>query len=129
MSNPEQLIRVEDGTLSETCSWVYVWVRRCPDPAVVYVGATGLPLAVRTWLHLNDDNPDVGRIRAHFPEAMAGSVEVVGFKVDGAIDRRQVRATVAGLLSGTTVTTGVDERVLDLASYIVERIHEIVGSE
>ena len=57
-------LRVSGGEL-EPEPWVYAWVAR---DGVVYVGATALHPATRTWLHLHDEDPDVGRMRARFPD-------------------------------------------------------------
>lgn len=66
----ERSIGVIDGQLVGDESWVYVWLK---DREILYVGATRLPLGARTWLHLTDDDPAIGKIRAHHPEAMKGT--------------------------------------------------------
>ena len=68
-----QVLRVRGGELAGTGSWVYVWLRAGErDHPVVYVGGTGLPPAVRTWLHLHDSDPDVGRLAARYPAGPGG---------------------------------------------------------
>ncbi len=42
-------LRVRAGELFDAGSWLYAWFRQT-DRRVVYVGGTGLPPAVRTWL-------------------------------------------------------------------------------
>ncbi len=86
-----------DGEFHPTQSWIYVWVR--PSGEVLYVGATGLPLAARVWLHANDERPEVGRVRADRPEALVGEVEVRGFGVSAGLDRGAVRRCLESLLA------------------------------
>jgi hypothetical protein len=62
--------------------------------SVVYVGATGLPPAVRTWLHLHDSDPDVGRLAARYSEAAREDLDVLAFRVPGQVSRRLLKAAV-----------------------------------
>ena len=66
---------------------------------MLYVGATGLPLAARVWLHANDERPEVGRVRALRPDALVGEVDVRGFEVAAWLDRGAVRRCLESLLS------------------------------
>jgi hypothetical protein len=59
--------RVHGGQFRDE-SWVYAWFSEA-DQGVVYVGATQLPPQVRTWLHLHDPDPDIGRLAARLPGA------------------------------------------------------------
>lgn len=95
-------IAVQDGEF-EPESWLYVWLTSAEPLRVVYVGATWLPPAVRTFLHLHDPDPNVGRIRAQHPELTRGSVSVRAFRLDAALDRPTVRSMVVGLLDGDEV--------------------------
>lgn len=80
-------LRVRDGQL-EGEPWVYAWVG--PD-GVVYVGATALHPATRTWLHLHDDDPDVGRMRARYAELASEELDVLALRLPAGVDRQQVR--------------------------------------
>jgi hypothetical protein len=81
---------------------VYAWTSA---DGVVYVGATALHPATRTWLHLNDEDPNVGRMRARYPELANEELDVLAHELPAGVDRQQVRhgAVVAlaerGLLS------------------------------
>jgi hypothetical protein len=88
---------VQDGEVGGGGSWVYVWAL---DGEVLYVGATRLPPAVRTWLHLHDDDPEVGRIRAEHPEAAGGTVEIRAFRLSDDVARGAVRDAVRRGLDG-----------------------------
>lgn len=56
-------LRVAASDFVDAGSWVYVeW--STDDRGVVYVGATGQPPALRTWLHLHDPDPNIGRVGA-----------------------------------------------------------------
>ena len=119
----EQRIEVSDGQLSNPGSWVYVWLRRGPSTEVVYVGATGLPPTVRTWLHLNHDEPAVGRVRSQHPEALAGDLTVHAFRLRSSIDRPAVKHAVLSLLDGDAGPyESLDHPVLDAAHEIIARL-------
>lgn len=122
---PTRRLHVEDGSL-DTANLVYAWVRRGSPPTVAYVGATSLPLAVRTWLHLNDSDPEIGRIRAHHPEAMSGAVDVIGFELDRTVERRAVKAAVAEMISGSPPPSTTSEADLDAAARIVAQLREYI---
>ena len=88
-------LRVRGGEL-EAEPWVYAWVAR---DGVVYVGATALHPATRTWLHLHDADPDVGRMRARFPELAGEDLDVVALPLPGDVDRQRVRHGAVALLA------------------------------
>ena len=67
---------------------MYAWTG--PE-GVVYVGATGLHPATRTWLHLNDEDPNVGRMRARYPELATEEFDVLAHELPAGVDRQQVR--------------------------------------
>jgi hypothetical protein len=88
-------LRVRGGELEQE-PWVYAWLSA---GGVVYVGATGLHPATRTWLHLHDDDPDVGRLRARFPELADEELEVVAVRLSADVDRQRVRHGAVALLA------------------------------
>lgn len=111
-----------DGEFRPAQSWIYVWTR--PGGEVLYVGATGLPLPARVWLHANDERPEVGRVRAVRPDALVGEVEVRGFAVASELDRRAIRECLEHLL-GDDPHVGLDEfdqLVVDEANRIREAL-------
>jgi hypothetical protein len=87
-------LRVRDGALPPE-PWVYAWVA---SDGVVYVGATALHPATRTWLHLNDADPDVGRMRARFPGLEQEDFDVVALPLPEGLDRQRVRHGAVALL-------------------------------
>ena len=80
-------LRVRNGEL-EAEAWVYAWTGA---EGVVYVGATRLHPATRTWLHLHDDDPDVGRMRARYPQLASEALDVIAVQLPAGVDRQQVR--------------------------------------
>jgi hypothetical protein len=90
------VLRVREGELESGGQWVYAWL--APD-GVVYVGATALHLETRTWLHLHDDNPDVGRMRARFPEVANEELEVLAVELPEGVDRQRIRHGAVALLA------------------------------
>jgi 8-oxo-dGTP pyrophosphatase MutT (NUDIX family) len=93
----EQRLQIADGELDGVGSWVYVWLT---GEGVIHVGATGLPPAVRSWLHLHDEAPEVGRVRAQHPEALIGQAEVHAFRLAEGLDRQQVKQALLARLEG-----------------------------
>ncbi|MEL6983789.1 MAG: hypothetical protein AAFO29_15295 [Actinomycetota bacterium] len=115
-------MQLTDGEF-HPASWVYVWTR--PGGEVLYVGATGLPLAARVWLHANDERPEVGRVRAHRPDALTGDVIVRGFPVPPELDRGAVRQCLEAMLAQPLQIdrSDFDDAVVAEAT----RIHEALG--
>jgi hypothetical protein len=88
-------LRVRGGEL-EPEPWVYAWVG---TDGAVYVGATALHPATRTWLHLHDQDPDVGRMRARYPEVASEDMDVVALALPDDVDRQRVRHGAVALLA------------------------------
>jgi hypothetical protein len=88
-------LRVRGGEL-EPEPWVYAWVGA---DGVVYVGATALHPATRTWLHLHDDDPNIGRMRARYPEVAKEDLDVVAVPLPPEVDRQRVRHGAVALLA------------------------------
>jgi hypothetical protein len=80
-------LRIRDGDLPAE-AWVYAWASA---DGVVYVGATGLHPATRTWLHLHDEDPNVGRMRARYPQLASEELDVIAHELPADVDRQQVR--------------------------------------
>ena len=81
-------LQVRGGELESDGQWVYAWVAR---DGVVYVGATTLHPATRTWLHLHDEDPNVGRLRARFAGLADEELDVLAYELPDGVDRQQVR--------------------------------------
>ena len=79
------VLEVRLGELQGSGSWVYAWLGA---EGVVYVGATGLHPATRTWLHLTDEDPNVGRVRARYPGWDAEELDVVALRLPDEEDRQ-----------------------------------------
>jgi hypothetical protein len=79
------------------------------DGYVIYVGATGLPPVVRTWLHLHGEGPDTARVRGRYPRAFDADFDVVAFRLPVDVDRRDAKGALirrlaqAGMLAETYV--------------------------
>jgi hypothetical protein len=95
-------LHVRDGNLTDSGSWVCLWMF---EGQVIYVGATGLPPEVRTWLHLHDPDPEIGRLKARYPGIGTDSLDVIAFPLPESVPRSHAKAAAidrlgaAGLLS------------------------------
>ena len=89
------VLRVRQGELEAEGQWVYAWIG---PSGVVYVGATTLHPATRTWLHLHHDDPEIGRIAARYPELADVELDVVAVRLEEGVDRQQVRHSAVRLL-------------------------------
>jgi hypothetical protein len=89
-------LRVKEGELESGGQWVYAWI--APD-GVVYVGATTLHPETRTWLHLHDDNPEVGRMKARFADLATDELDVLAVELPEGIDRQRIRHGAVTLLA------------------------------
>lgn len=113
----EVRIDLIDGEFADEMSWIYVWMR-ADTGAIFYVGATPLPPAVRTWLHLHDEDPDIGRVRAQRPDALQGEVIVRAFELGPGFDRQEVKRALIRLMKGETG----QGPAFELAGVILDRL-------
>jgi hypothetical protein len=124
------VVRVRDGELADTCNWVYAWL----DEArlVVYVGATGLDPRTRAWLHLHDDDPDVGRMAARFERLSTSQLAVLAMSVPDEVSRADVRDALGarladeGLLADDAITDHL-QLVLDPGEPALELVERFVA--
>jgi hypothetical protein len=98
MENEAILLQVRDGELVGVGSWVYAWLRPGADRPVVYVGSTGVPPVVRIWLHLHDSDPDIGRVKARYPDVAHEPLDVLAFPVPSRLDRAAVKTALVDRL-------------------------------
>lgn len=98
MESEAVLLQVRDGELVGIGSWVYVWLRAGQDRPVVYVGSTGVPPVVRTWLHLHDADPEIGRILARYPHVAREALDVLAFSVPPTLSRTTVKSALVDRL-------------------------------
>ncbi|ACZ83138.1 hypothetical protein [Streptosporangium roseum] len=89
-------LRIRGGELTDSGSWIYVWLL---EGRVIYIGTTGLPPEVRTWLHLHDPDPDIGRVKARYPGIGTDSLDVVAFRLPESMPRSEVKVAVIAHLS------------------------------
>jgi len=129
------IIAVRHGEPTFSESWVYVWLRH-RDRAVTYVGATGLPPALRTWLHLTDADPAVGRVVARYRDAgldIGEDHDVLAFAMPPTVERSHVkdvlisRLVIRGQLAADHVCDGSTQVALNAATAAtVEQIADAI---
>jgi hypothetical protein len=93
------IFHVRDGEVADAGSWVYAWLHVDGDRRVVYVGATRLPPGTRTWLHLHDPNPDIGRIAARYPAVMDEPLDVVAVRIPDGVSRQEAKSVLTARLA------------------------------
>lgn len=94
-----QELAVEDGEVTDRGSWIYAWLRPGPTVEVLYVGATALPPAARTWAHLHDPDPAVGRVLARHGGVRTEAMAVMAFRLADGLVRAEVKAALVQLLA------------------------------
>ena len=95
---------VRDGELlgDRPDSWVYVWrLPDSPDPRanILYVGTTGIPPALRMYLHLNSKDKDLGRVRKRFPKISTEAADIYAFPVPPGLPRPEVKHALVHALA------------------------------
>ena len=135
------VLPVRGGDLAEAVNWVYAWLERSADFAVVYVGATGLAPATRMWLHLHDADPDVGRMAARFERLADVKLDVLAMRVPDELSRADVRDVVGvrleeeGLLAPDAIVDHLQPLVdpppecVELAERFVARLRTYAEQE
>jgi hypothetical protein len=93
------VLHVRDGEIADAGSWVYTWVRVDGDRRVVYVGATGLQPETRTWLHLHDPDPDIGRIATRYPAALDEPLDVLAVQLPEGVSRQEAKIALTARLA------------------------------
>ena len=123
-------MRVRDGELTDTGSWVYVWIDEAA--LVVYVGATGLDPRTRVWLHLHHDDPEIGRMAARFSRLPTSELDVLAMIVPEEVSRSDVRDVLGarlaeeGLLADDAITDHL-QLVLDPGEETIELVEHFVA--
>ena len=118
----EQRFPVDAGVFDDAGSWVYVW--RTTDGVIGHVGATGMPPKMRAWLHVNHDDPDIGRVRAQHPELLGARVEVLAFEIAAGIERQQVRDALRAILAAEEPDPALPRAAVEAAVAIAARLYE-----
>ncbi|MGN6412712.1 hypothetical protein [Flexivirga sp.] len=118
-------------------SWVYVWrLPDGPDPRanILYVGTTGMPPALRSWLHLHAKDKELGRLRKRFPKIDSEAADVYAFPVPAGLERPAVKHALvhaladAGLLAPEYVGPPLEgaSRASDaIASYVADVVAQL----
>ncbi|MDX6397336.1 MAG: hypothetical protein QOJ43_744 [Gaiellaceae bacterium] len=89
-------LKVRGGEIESEQQWVYAWIA---DDGVVYVGATALQPETRTWLHLHEEDPSIGRMRARFPSVTTEELDVLAMELPKRVDRQRIRDGSVTLLA------------------------------
>jgi hypothetical protein len=84
-------VSIRDGEVHDAGSWLYIWVPT-GRAEVLYVGGTGLPPALRTWLHLHHEDPAIARVAQRYPAAATKSLEIIAFRLPETVDRPSAKA-------------------------------------
>ena len=98
MTPDPRTVHVRRGEIESSESWVYAWVEPS-SRLVLYVGSTGLNPELRSWLHLHDGDPSIGRIFARRPSAKEEDFDVLAFPVPQNISRAFVKDLLIQRLS------------------------------
>lgn len=129
----QRVIAVRRGRVAPTGSWLYAWVDLAKR-SVVHVGGTGFDPELRAHIHLTDDDPALGRVKAHIPTAVDGDFDVLAFRLPPEVERSAAKVALTYALHDANLTTGIrptvaapldDELNEDIT---VEVIDEIVRS-
>jgi hypothetical protein len=126
------LVSVDGGDIVDDGSWVYVWLLADGRQGVLYVGATGIPLQARVWLHLNHHDPEVGRIRALIPGAADARFDVIALRLAPDVPRADVKAVVIARLAHERLLSdsyvGPDPEPLDAPKEWMETANILVSA-
>lgn len=122
-----RIVRVEAGTVRPQGSWVYVWID-VDEHAIVYVGATAYDPELRAHIHLTNDDPDVGRVRAMIPRYDERTFDVLAFALPASVERSEVKASLLGGLRtrGLFDSDTEDAEISGLTAPILDAIEEHV---
>lgn len=83
----------------------------------MHVGGTAFDPELRTHVHLTDDDPALGRVKAQIPEATDGDFDVLAFRLPPSADRAMAKTALIAALddidrpSGDEVVDGIVQSV------------------
>lgn len=78
-------------------SWLYVWID-VDTGAIAYVGGTGFAPELRAYLHVESDDPQLGRVRATVPHYDERDFDVLAFELPDGIDRQAAKQALIARL-------------------------------
>ena len=132
MTRSPRIFDVQHGEIQINESWVYVWMQRISH-LVIYVGATNSTPELRSWLHLHDTDPSVGRIIARRPEAIEEDFEILAYPVPQSLSRSSVKEALiwklseSGQLSADYIgePAGTHDVIHELSTFVDEVVEAV----
>ena len=119
-----RVVAVRQGAVRPSGSWLYVWMDTA-DGAVAYVGGTGFDPELRAHLHLTNDNPDLGRVRASVPHYQERDFDVLAFKLPDGIRRPDAKSALIEQLAAQRRGANADataDGIKDVIGPIIEAV-------
>jgi hypothetical protein len=122
-----RVVAIRHGRVQPSGSWVYVWLD-IETGDIAYVGATAYEPALRAHLHLENDDPQLGRVRATVDRYAERDFDVLVFEVPADVDRgvakRHLEARLrSGVAAGrpagadVTPTDGLESEVRSVRNF------------
>lgn len=105
-----RIITVREGRVQPSGSWLYVWID-IDSAEVAYVGATGYDPELRAHLHLESEEPRLGRVRATVHRYAERDFDVLAFALPEGVDRATAKGVLEVRLAGGDVKEPLDDVV------------------
>lgn len=127
MSDPAlpRVFAVRQGTVVPTGSWLYAWID-IETGEVAYVGGTGFDPELRAHIHLTDEDPRLGRIRASVPDALTRNFNVLVFPLPADAERAAHKQALLRLLAENGLQNAPaveqDEPVIEVHEVLISDI-------
>ncbi|MEV8273152.1 hypothetical protein [Microbacterium sp. NPDC077184] len=112
LSTP-RVVTVREGLVQPSGSWLYVWID-IDTGVIAYVGGTGFDPELRAYLHVESQDPRVGRVRSTVPLYDQRGFDVLAFALPDGIDRPAARAALIALLAEAGLYPGENGAAKDL---------------
>lgn len=125
-----RVVEVRHGRVQPSGSWIYVWVDGATGD-IAYVGATPYDPVLRTHLHLESDDAQLGRVRATVDGYAERDFDVLAFELPADIERAEAKGLLKRRLRGdahpspTDVSTALWRAVDDIARAVEYQRSEI----
>jgi len=126
------IVAVRRGRVQPSGSWIYVWADAATGD-ITYAGATPYDPALRTHLHLESDDAQLGRVRATVDGYAERDFDVLAFALPADIERAEAKELLKRRLGGdaspspTEASTTLWRAVDDIARAVERRRTEIDG--
>lgn len=124
MAAAPRIVRVRQGEVRPSGSWLYVWID-VHEASVAYVGGTGYDPELRAYLHLTSEDVSFGRVRASVPRYRERDFDVLAVALPEGVSRPDAKRALVAALAAAGLAEG--DEAADRMPSVTDSIIESIG--